>query len=82
MKIMTFEEWCEANQDLVDEAHDEAHPSGMSWGKLVNIEPIVGDLGAFKHIEGRLRSLYDAQLTRDAEKLAAWNAACAGSASA
>jgi len=75
MKVLTFEEWCEANKDLVDEAHHETHPSGVSWGKLVNIEPIVGDLGAVEHIEARLRSQYDAQLKRDGENLSAWNKA-------
>ena len=75
MKVMTFDEWCEANPDLVDAANDETHPSGVSWGKLVGIEHIVGHLGAVEHIEARLRSEYDAHVLRDKEKLAKWNEA-------
>lgn len=75
MKIFTFDEWCEANHDRVEAANDETHPSGVSWGKLVSIEHLVGHLGAFEHIEARLRSEYDQQVLRDKEKLAKWNEA-------
>ncbi len=68
MNVLTFKEWCEANQDLVDEVSDELRPSGCTLGFLA----AMGAEGA-QFLRARLRALYDAQLKQDVEKLARWN---------
>lgn len=69
MKVLTFEEWCEANSDIVQAVRDEGHPCGQSWAELAT----MGLPGADEHIESKLRSQYDAQVQRDKQNLAKWN---------
>lgn len=71
MKHMTFEEWCKANQDLVDDIRAEMHPAGVSIGYLADLHAENAAL----FLTNRLRTRYNEQLKHDAGKLAAWNAA-------
>lgn len=73
MREMTFEEWCWANHDLLDDLRAELHPSGLSFGAL----EAMGAEDGVEHIYGEMKLHYDAQREKDRAALRAWNAAVA-----
>lgn len=71
MKILTYNEWLEANEDLVDEVLDGLnHPSGVPYRVLVEI----GADSARVDVNDHLLSLYNEQRKKDEAKLKAWEA--------
>jgi hypothetical protein len=71
MTVLTFDEWCEQNQDLVEECRAWNHPCGLTYGHLADI----GAEGAAGIIRAELLRLYEEQRKKDTENLAAWNKA-------
>lgn len=71
MTVMTFEEWCAKNKDLVEDVRAYTHPSGVAYGVLAD----HGIQYASDYIEDTLRVMYMDQLQQDRDKLTAWNKA-------
>lgn len=68
MRFLTYNEWLEANQDLVDDFRAETHASGVPYGLLIDL----GDEDARHEFDRHFQLCYQAQLERDQAKWNAW----------
>lgn len=68
MRFLTFNEWLEANQDLVNDFRAETHASGVPYGVLIDI----GAEDARHEFNRHFQLRYQHQLELDQAKWNAW----------